>query len=579
MRIFREPLLYLLPVLVLFWFFLNQKQAKIEDVEFTYDGNTESAKLPIIRNLPEADFKISFNILVLKSNASKYRVIPDDCIRKITINGKDMPLDGIKGLCNLDGITMNFDEYISIGNNKFEFVIHNNGGPAGLKLEQMDNSGFIPKAVFLIVLFAIISLFLKKFKFGFRASIVILLGIAIRLIFYNGTSVAELSYDFNDHIKYIQIINEEKRIPNLDECWSCYHSPVFYVTSAALKKITDIYDENLFYNVLRQTQLLFSFFALAFGVALLFRIFENKTIAFIASLLWVFWPGFIIASVRVSNDIPFYFGAMFCMYFAELWWKRPKNSYLVFATLGASLAFAFKSTGFVVLGVWGIIFVCGIFKHFKMCSLKVIAFSIIIVLAFIAVSQHRTIKNVFEGKKLSLVGNSSGLNSGLNVKNEPGNYMYFDLENFLTEPYTSPWNDKQGRQYFWNYAFKTSLFGEFRVWDSKAGKVLASLISLLTLISIALALWGLIHLNLKEFPLFLFLLALFAALMYARIQYPYSCSNDFRYIIPVLLPLSYFSIKGIQILNNGRLKILGYSSIILFSLLSLIFILGRAFAV
>jgi hypothetical protein len=85
-------------------------------------------------------------------------------------------------------------------------------------------------------------------------------------------------------------------------------------------------------------------------------------------------------------------------------------------------------------------------------------------------------------------------------------------------------------------------------------------------------------LNIKEFPLALFLLALFAALMFARIQYPYSCSNDFRFIIPVLLPLSYFSVKGIQILNNWRLKILGYSSIVLFAFFSLIFISGRAFA-
>ncbi|MCL2284285.1 MAG: glycosyltransferase family 39 protein [Fibromonadales bacterium] len=581
MRVFKEPLLYLVPILVLSWFLINPRQMTVNNIEVRYNGNTEYAKFPIFKNLPADNiFTVSFDLQLLKNGACKYMVVPDDCIRKITINGKDMPLDGINGLCDLRGIEIDFCEYLSLGDNKIEFVIYNSWGPGGLTFERVKDLSYVPKIGFAIVLLTVVFFLLRKLKFGFRACAAVLLGIAIRLIFYNGTSAADFGHDFNEHIKYIQMVAEEKRIPDLNECWVCYHSPVYYAASAVVKEISNVYDGSIFYNILRQMQLLFSFATLAFGVALLFKTFESKGIAFIASLLWVVWPGFIIASDRISNEIPFYFGTMLCIYFASLWWKKPGNSHFIFATLGASLAFAFKSTGFVVLGAWAIIFVCGIFVHlassFRICSLKAALLGIMIVLAFAAVSQHRVIVNVLNGEKAALIGNATGLNGGLKVKNEPSSYLYFDVENFLTEPYTSPWDDKQGRQYFWNYAFKTSLFGEFRVWDSAAGRALSTLISFFALISIAFSLWGLLHLNIKEFPIALFLLALFAALMFARIQYPYSCTNDFRFIVPALLPLSYFSIKGIHILSIGRLKMAGYFSIVIFVFLSLSLMLGRA---
>jgi len=421
---------------------------------------------------------------------------------------------------------------------------------------------------FAVLLLACIFLLLQKFRFGFRASFVVLLGVVVRLVFYISTTVEEFNYDLVPNITYINTLAQEKRIPANDECSVCYHPPLYYIIAAMPASYN--------FNLLRQMQMLFSFLTLSFGVALIYRMFGKNMQAFLASLLWVLWPGFVLSSARIGNDVPFYFGLLFCIYFAYNWWHKQKNSYFILATLGAVLSVAFKATGFVVLGVWAIIYICSVFKNFKIGSLKVVIASVAIALLLLGVSQYKFIENIIENKKISFIGNTDNMSNSLKVGNEPGNYIYFDIKDFLTEPYASPWNDSGGRQYFWNYSLKTSLFGEFKVWDSSIGRALASLISLFALILIVLSLWGILHFNIKEFPLLLFLLALFAALIFVRIQYPYSSTNDFRYIMPAILPISYFSLRGIQVLTFKRLQILGYASIMLFIALSFAFIIGIA---
>ena len=76
-----------------------------------------------------------------------------------------------------------------------------------------------------------------------------------------------------------------------------------------------------------------------------------------------------------------------------------------------------------------------------------------------------------------VVGNAGGNDNSVLVRNNPGNFLFFDLRTFLTQPYTDPWHDELGRQFFWNYLAKTSLFGEFKLLETPKGLWLASIIS------------------------------------------------------------------------------------------------------
>jgi len=580
-KLIRNPLLYLLFLLAVAYLIIVPSKTEFFEVKAIRNNKTENVKLPY-SNSSDANevFFISFNLLT-KNKSAKFNIIPDNCIEEILINGEKFPLDGIDGLCDYHkGAYFDFTKYTQKGLNHFEFRILNHGGPGGLRVET-PYRGFkslsIMHYVFALLFLLSTALILRKIKFRFIAISIILLGIAVRLILYSYVGPTQYSYDTGGHLEYIKIISEEYRMPKINEGWSTYHPPLYYIASAAVKKLSDIYDPNISNRILQQFNLLLSFGCIIFGVALVIRLFGNGWSAYLTALVSVLWPGFVLAAPRIGNDSLFYFGALFCMFFAQKYWQMHRSSDVLLASIGAAIALAAKSTGLVILVAWVIICAFGSLRFLKMHSLRTLLISAFIIALSLGFSNYRTAVDIYEGNKAGLVGNVRNLHSGMQVGNKTGNYLYFDLKDYLLESYASTWTDKGGRQYFWNFALKSSLFGEFRLWNSPIGHILAGMLSSLLLFVFMLAFWGIIHVKLKEFPALLFTVLLFAALAYLRINHPYSCSNDFRYIMPALFNLTYFSMRGAQILEQSRLRKLSYMAMLSFAGLSFIFIVGMGF--
>jgi len=581
-KILREPLFYLLPLLAIAYLAITPISIEILNAKLINNNKVENITFPHSSNTGEhKEFSISFDLLIKNNKSAKFNIFPDDCIKEILINGEKFPLNDIKGLCDYtNGTYFDFSNYVQEGLNHFEFNILNYGGPGGLRIEPPYN-GFkslsLGHYIFALFFLLCTTFLLKKLKFKVIAIFIILLGIAVRLILYTYTGPLQYAYDTGGHLEYIKIIAEEKRLPKSNEGWSTYHPPLYYTAFAVIKNIADSYDTNLTNRILQQGNLLISFASIILGVALILNLSGNCRAAYLAALISVLWPGFVLAAPRISNDTLFYFGALFCMFFAQMYWRLHKNHDMLLASIGASIALAAKSNGFVVLGVWVIIYIFNVMRSLKTGSLRILFVSALIISLFIGFSNHRIAMDIFEGKKVGLIGNIGSLNTGMKVQNTAGNYLYLDLKEYLLEPYTSTWVDKGGRQYFWNFALKSSLFGEFRLWNSPTGHIFATLLSVLVLFIFALAFWGIIHAKFNDLPSLFFTVFLFAALIYVRIRNPFSCVGDFRFIFPVLFPLVYFSVRGVQILQNSRLRMLSYATLLLFAGLSLLFIVGRAF--
>jgi hypothetical protein len=262
------------------------------------------------------------------------------------------------------------------------------------------------------------------------------------------------------------------------------------------------------------------------------------------------------------------------MLFAQMWWNKQKTKHLLLAFSGAAIAVLFKSTGFVVLGALLVTYVCGILRFWQPPRLKIlIGISIIIIFSVFA-SQHRIISDFFRNETPTLVS-VRNLNSGLNVNTSLGSFVYFDIKDYFMEPYTSTWSDKGGRQYFWNFFIKSTLFGEYAVWNSNAGKVLATILNTLNLILFLLIFWGIVNIKIQNLPSLMFFTTLLVSLIFTRAYYSVSCLQDFRYISPILVPMLLFAFEGIRILQNVRLKIFSYLIMILFPILSFLFIIGQ----
>jgi len=582
-KILREPLFYLLPLLAVAYLIVIPAKVEILDAKTTRSNVTENIKLPYSNSSDiKEEFLISFKLDVKNNGSVKYNLIPDDCIQEILINEKKFPIEGVKGICNyIRGAYFDFSEYTQKGLNDFRIRIINNGGPGGLRIEVPYN-GFkslsIMHYIFTFFLLLSIALILKKFKFKFIANMIILLGISVRLITYAYMGPTQSPFDVGAHLEYIQIVAEEQRVPTINEGWSTYHPPLYYLISAAIKNVADSYEPGFTGRILQQFNLLLSFGSVIFGVALIIGLFGNRWVAYLAALASVLWPGFVLAGPRINNDIFFYFGALFCMFFAQRYWLSHKNSDVLFASIGASIAIAAKSTGVVILGVWAIIYVLNVLRSLKICSLRTLFVSIFIIALFAGFSNYRQISTIFEGGKVELVQPINSLNSALRVQNTVGNYLYFDIKDYLLVPYTSAWNDKGGRQYFWNYLLKSSssLHGETEFEALPIGGIISTGLNICVLLIFLLALWGMIHVKAKEFPALLFTIGLFAALISFRVMYPYSCHNEFRFIFPVMFPLAYFAASGAQLFLNYRIRKFAYIILLSFAGLSVIFILGKA---
>ncbi|MDR0516066.1 MAG: glycosyltransferase family 39 protein [Fibromonadaceae bacterium] len=583
-KILYEPLLYLLLLLIAAYLaIMISSHIEILDAKITRNGITESIILPYATDMARDEvFFVSFNLSVKSNKSVKLNIIPDDCLQELLINGEKFPLDKIKGLCDYTrGAYFDFSKYVQEGLNHFEFRIINTDGSGGMRVEMPYNGlkqfSFLHYIFVLLFLFSTV-LILRKFKFKLIAILIILLGITIRLIVYTYMSPLSSPYDVREHLEYIQIVAEENRLPSRQECWECHQPPLYYIAFAGIKNVTDRYDPTLTNRILQQGHLLLSFASIVFGVAFLINLFGNNRGAYLAALIAVFWTGFVVAAPRINNDTLFYFGTLFCMLFAQRYWHWHKSSDILLASIGASIALAAKSTGFVILGIWVIIYILAAIRSLKLGSLRVLFASVFIVAFFTGFSNYRTVIDVFQGNKTGLIKPVFGLNEAMKIENSLGSFVYFDLQDYLLLPYTSAWNDEGGRQYFWNYVIKSSLYlyKEIKLYDSPIGSFFATMLCIFTLFIFILALWGIIHLKIRDIPAMLFTVFLFVALVYHRIIHPYACNMEFRYIFPVLFPLSYFSVRGVQILQDSRLRKFGIIILSSFTILSFLFIVGQA---
>jgi len=136
-EILHTPLFYLLSLFVVGYFIIIPARVEFSDIKITRNGKTENVKLPYSADMAGGEvFFVSCNLSVKDKKNAKFRVIPDDCIQEILINGEKFPLDGIQGLCSYTrGVYLDFSKYVREGLNHFEFRIKNIEWSGGFKVE------------------------------------------------------------------------------------------------------------------------------------------------------------------------------------------------------------------------------------------------------------------------------------------------------------------------------------------------------------------------------------------------------------------------------------------------------------
>ncbi len=300
---------------------------------------------------------------------------------------------------------------------------------------------------------------------------------------------------------------------------------------------------------LQTFSLLLSIVTLILGTLFFKEILSKKGLT-VATILWALWPLAILVSPRIGNDQLFYMLHVLCLWGGVKYLNSGRGKFLIVAVMATMLAMWTKTTAVVSLGML-LLFACfgyvGNARLLKPSKSEKVAW-LLFAIFLVAVILQKFFGNA------DLVGNASGLNHKLKIGTEAFNFLYFDLKSFIIHPFTNVWNDEMGRQYFLNYSFKTSLFGEFELLKTLTGRTLATIISVSFLGLCVYAIRGFWKTKMQMIHWLLLLqgIAFMGALAFMRYQYPYACSNDFRYIFPVILSLIPFVSWGINLEGASR---------------------------
>ena len=542
---------------------------RIENVRLFQGMDAQEGSLPVLKKMEKGErFSVEFDI---ESKLENYNlaIIPDDCAEEVVINGHTIDLRNFADNCNFSKGFVLRDSLIAlyrVGNRThYSFSMRNKGGDAGLNAHVVQTSPLsISMGVLAILSLSLLCFFIAwRIGFGWVPAVIIFLAVVIRAVFLMNIPYTNFSYDVDGHVAYVQYLVENHSVPGVDDCWTCYHPPVYYVSAVP----SYLFGEWLGVSGttgLQVYSLLLSIVTVFLGMLFLRSFLSGKALG-IASVLWAFWPVMILVSPRIGNDQLFYMLHMLCMWGGVNYLKEGRGKYLLVAVIATAFAMWTKATAVVTLGTLFVFVILGYWVNLRRrrltCSEWVSA-GLLLLLVVAIVLQHLLGDS-------TLVGNSSGLAGRLKVGNEAFNYIFFDLKSFVVHPFTSAWNDDLGREYFWNYAFKTSLFGEFEMVRNVVGRNLATIMSCTFLGLIVYAARSFWKTKLRMIHWFLLLqgAAFIAALMFLRMKHPYSCSNDFRYILPAIICFIPFVAQGIT--NEGasiKWRVLGYGLVLTFVL-------------
>jgi hypothetical protein len=405
-----------------------------------------------------------------------------------------------------------------------------------------------------------------RFRWSTVAIWVCLLG--VRLAYLTVTPFSVREHDVGGHLEYIEAIVKRGWVPRSSEGYLFYHPPLYYVVAAVQWKLLSLagVTRDAILRSLQAQSLLYElgFVVLSIATAKLWldripdedfgpRLTSRAGLTALFSVLLLVWPSTVIHSVRLGNDDLTYLLFAATLYFASRWWLGSRDRDLYIAGAFAGLGMVTKTNSLLLFAVLGVLFVVRLaFVDRERRAMTYVRRAWPIGAFFVgsaAVALGGAVVETLSGKRPSLlVGNAGGITALLDVGNRADNYLWFDLGTFVTQAFTSPGDDAKGRQWFWNYAFKTGLFGEFTfahpvLWN------LAVLLSITFLLLVVLAVIGLAIGRasewLDELPLLVVVGLLTLGLAYLRMSMPKACSNDFRYILPVIAPFLYLVVKAV----------------------------------
>jgi hypothetical protein len=576
LRFFITSLVALVTIVALMWISTWQS-ISINKVEIAKGSEAYTpTTLPLSLDYV-GDYKVRIEIAGISAAQHSFRIYPDDEIHALSVNGEAISLEHLSSEQKRDyaaGFVIALEKLSPQTPNIFEASLTNASNPAGFRIESTERLSASKLAIIYIILLGFSLYLTRHLKITRSQMLLLALSLALSTLYLSKTDERTRTFDVFEgggHKDYIEYLIDNHELPMPGDGWEYHQPPLYYLTAALAKQSAPINSKltgELWGQLL--ALVLWSLFLLS-SLASLRSAFCNSHLALLlASTALCLWPAGIIHSIRIGNDLGLYACYGLSFFYTIKWWKNRSSRTLFWASLWMAASLLSKSNGLAVAGILGILMLLHIYSFTKKPARlaankqKLIRDAVIasgfflsaIVLNF-ADNVHNYLKGTSEDWLLSNV--SSMINAGLKVSNRPQNYLIFDSATFIEQPFISTWDDKYGRQYFWNFVMRSALSSEYFFNGEKMqfwGLVNGILLLLMLIGLFVFVLQRQAQMNSQQIkrytyrnaPWLMALIFPFILLLAYRIKVPLSCNTDFRYIYPVLIAILFFT------LGSWRLK-------------------------
>lgn len=480
------------------------------------------------------------------------QIRPDDCLEAMTINGNTVTSEILPFCDYINGRVIDLRTYLHTGENILTLIVRDDGGRGGLDIRPPHTNPLLLAltlgwmSVLAFFLWILLRFFLPKNFHPLAA--VFIAGTFLRLFYLLHTPYTLRGHDADGHLEYVQYLLTHLWLPPTHGGWEFYQPPLYYVLGAL-----EVAAANLLGIAVRPDILLqiFGFLcttaALGIGILMGTRLFEKKNDRILFGVLLATLPSSLFSAARINNDVLLLLLGTLSIALLLRWWEHPslRSWFLSIGTVALGLLTKFNAALLLPLAFLLLFFQRG---HWVRKCGKLGA-SLLLLLLFTGwFYLPRTFLK--ESPQVLVVGNIGNLNSGLRVPTTFSTLFTLNPLQILAHPFNNAWDDAERRQYFWEYFFRSAFFGEFSYAPSL--RPLAIAILTLALLFVPLTVFG-IWSSLRSrapgaTPLFhLLWTGLLGSLAY-RLAYPFASSQDFRYSILLVIPVTFFLVTGIAAL-------------------------------
>lgn len=498
----------------------------------------------------EETYQLDFTVQYGWLRPVTLRIVPDDCMKDLVINGTRMP-DATNEICGYDhGANVDVAHLMHRGLNTVQVSVRNSGGAGSLRVETDLSDPTMSVVIFLLILLGGSALWMTLRRFSSYdhqiITAIIFLGIALRAVYFFATPYHIRANDVDGHIEYAHFILDHGTLPGMRDTWESFQPPLYYLVSAGMMATGRQFYSFGFRDVsmMQAMSPILSILGFLLCIGMIRRCIDSKKYSYefgVAVLILSVLPGAIYNAGRVNNDVFVQFFIILGLYYLVRSFDRGADRFRfwMYAEIALILGIASKTNALIFAPVL-ILATPFVFmtKGWKKWLLT-------LVVILVTTATYLGIYSLRDPDKdnispTNIVTNSTSLHSALVIPNSRAMFMTFSPVQVFSHPFNDAWGEEGRRSYFLEYLFKSAFFGE---WGFDDGMLLIARILVLSgMLCLPLAALGAFCALRKRSPvgILLLLYALCALLLHGvfRYYYPFSPSQDFRYISSIAVSVA-----------------------------------------